>query len=271
MRHDWVIGKLIKISLHSSLILTYFKNDPITISMTTHFPAELTKRKQAHLESLTVDDRGVKALIDEKCYRGAIALTSRLLTNYGQGFEQKGNTPVKHSAHSLHLWHTRLALLIKINELEIARHESEIFGQLSNADLFYTHQQPQAFKSKHGSMASFSFRLLLAAELPLKLNKPQEALGNLLNILEVTRKIHKFFTDLGKKQESDFWKERKVRVICSMINCAMQLKNFDLALQLFEEIMTLPGLSETIKFSLTSAWGRTWVESTKERKNSIYN
>jgi trafficking protein particle complex subunit 12 len=206
---------------------------------------------------MTVDDRGVKSLIDEKCYRGAIALTSRLLTNYGQGFEQKGNAPIKHSPHSLQLWHTRLALLIKINELEIARHEAEVFGQLSNADLFYEHQQPQVFKSKHGSMASFSFRLLLAAELPLKLNKPQEALNNLLNMLEVTRKIYKFFADLGKKPEAEFWKERKVRVMCSMINSAMQLRNFDLAHQLFEEIMSLPGLSEGIRFSLTSAWGRT--------------
>lgn len=225
--------------------------------MTTHFPTELSKRKQAQQESLTLDDRGVKTLIDEKCYRGAIALTSRLLTNYGQGFEQKGNTPVKHSAHSLQLWHTRLALLIKINELEIARHEAEVFGQLSNADLFYEHQQPQVFRSRHGSMASFSFRLLLAAELPLKLNKPQEALNNLLDMLEITRKIHKFFSDLGKKPEADFWKERKARVMCSMINCAMHLKNFDLAHQLFEEVTSLPGISESMKFALTSAWGRT--------------
>lgn len=227
--------------------------------MTINFPSELNKRKQAHFESLTVDDRGVKTLVEEKCYRGAIALTSRLLTNYGQGFEQKGNTPVKHSPHSLQLWHARLALLIKINELEIARHEAEVFGQLSNADLFYEHQQSQVFRSKHGSMASFSFRLLLAAELPLKLNRPQEALDNLLNMLELTRKIHLFFLDLDKKHEADFWKVRKVRVMCSMINCAMQLKNFDLAHQLFEEIMSLPGLSESVKFSLTSAWGRTWV------------
>jgi hypothetical protein len=217
--------------------------------MTTHFPAEINKRKQPNLESLTVDDRGVKALIDEKCYRGAIALTSRLLTNYGQGFEQKGNAPVKHSAHSLQLWHTRLALLIKINEVETARHEAEVFGQLTNPDLFFEHQQPQ-------SMASFSFRLLLAADLPLKLNKPREALNNLLSMLEVTRKIQKFFTDLGKKAEADFWSERKVRVMCAMINCGMQLKNFDLVHQLFAEILAIDSLGDNIKFSVTSAWGR---------------
>ena len=212
---------------------------------------------QPQMESVTADDRGVKKLIDEKCYRGAIALTSRLLTNYGQGFEQKGNNSFKHSPHSLQLWHTRIALLIKINELEIAKHEAEAFGQLTNPDLFYEHQQPQVFKSKYGSMSSFSFRLLLAAELPLKLNKPIEALNNLLNMLEITRKIHKFFVDLGKQNEAEFWKDRKVRVLSSMINCAMQLKNFDLAHQLFGEIKELPNLNHDMQFALNSAWGRT--------------
>lgn len=237
----------------------FFQSDPITQAVSVHFPSELSKRKQPQMESLTVDDRGIKTLIDEKCYRGAIALTSRLLTNYGQGFEQNRNTSLKHSAHSLQLWHTRIALLIKINELEIARHEADAFEQLNNPDLFYEHQKPQTFKSKHGTMASFSFRLLLAAELPMRLNKPHDALNNLLTMLEVTRKIHKFFTDLGNQNEAEFWKDRKVSVLSSMINCAMQLKNFDLAHQLFDEVKALPNLSDETRFSLTSAWGRTWV------------
>lgn len=171
--------------------------------------------------------------------------------------EQKGNTSMKHSAHSLQLWHTRLALLMKINELEIARREAEPFGQLNNPDLFYEHQHPQVFKCKHGSMASFSLRLLLAAELPLKLNRPLDALNNLISILEITRKINKFFVDLGKHKEAEFWKDRKVRVLASMINCAMQLKNFDLAHQLFQNVFELPKLSDETKFAFSSSWGRT--------------
>lgn len=81
------------------------------------------------------------------------------------------------------LWHTRLALLIKVNELEIAKKEAEPFGRLNSPDMFYEHQQPQVFKSKHGALPSFSLRLLLAAELPMKLNKPGEALNNLVSIL----------------------------------------------------------------------------------------
>lgn len=147
---------------------------------------------------------------------------------------------------------------MKINELEIAKNEAEAFGQLSNPDLFYQHQHSQTFKSVYGSMASFSFRLLLASELPLRLNKPQEALNNLQHILNVTSKIHKFFVDLQKPNESDFWKARKIRVLSSMINCAMHLKNFDLVHQLYQTLLDLPGHSSSTKFSLTSAWGRTW-------------
>lgn len=227
--------------------------------MTLHIPSELSKRKQAHLESLTVDDRGIKTLVDDKCYRGAIALTSRLLTNYGQGpgIDHKANASLKHSSHSLQLWHTRLALLVKINELEIARKEAEPFRQLHSPDMFYEHQQPQFYKSKHGTMASFSFRLFLAAELPLKLNRPVDALNNLVNILETTEKIYKFFLDLSKQHEAEFWKERKLRVMSLMIQCAMQQKNFDLAHQLYESMSLLPNLSDEFEFSLSSAWGRT--------------
>lgn len=203
----------------------------------------------------TTDDRGIKSLIIQKCYRAAIALTGRLLTNHGQGYQGTGS--VKHSIHSLQLWHTRIALLIKINEVEIAKNEAEVFGQLSTPDLFYEHQQSQAFKSKYGSMASFSFRLLLAAELPLKFNKPNEALNNCLHMLEITTKIHNFFVDLGKKNEIEFWQHRKILVLSSMINCSMQMRNFDLAHQLYQKILELPNLTDEFKFTITSAWGRT--------------
>lgn len=232
-------------------------DDPLTQAISQHFPSEVSKRRQAQMESITTDDRGMKTLITEKCYRGAISLSSRLLANYGQGFEQRGKTSVKHSSHSLQLWHTRIAVLLKLNQLEIAKNEADTFGDLSSPDLFYEHSEQQTFKSKHGSMASFSFRLLLASDLPLRLGKANEAMSNLMKMLEITTKIQTFFADLKKTNEADFWRERKVRVICALINCAMQMKNHDLAHQLFENIMKIEGLKSNIKFQIISAWGRT--------------
>lgn len=209
------------------------------------------------MESITVDDRGIKTLINENCFRAALSLSCRLLANYGQGFEQRGKSLVKHTSHSLQLWHTRIAILLKLNLLDIAKTEAEAFGDLNRSDLFYEHSQTQEFKSKYGSFPSFSFRLLLAAELPLRLGRPNEALDNLVKILEITTKIQTFLAELKKTAESNFWMERRVRVMCAMINCAMHLKNYDLAHQLFDKILKIPELKQPVKFSIGSAQGRT--------------
>ena len=180
-----------------------------------HCPTELNKRKLRLLtaNNVTTDSRGVRKLIDEKCYRSAIELTARLLKIYGDGF--------KHSSHSFQLWFTRLSLLIKIGENDGAKTESEAFEQLTNPDFYYEHKEPQVFKSKRGSIASFAFRLFLA-ELPLRYHKPRPKLAvtNLINLLETTKKIRQFFADGKKETEMNFWKEREIKVLCSLINCA---------------------------------------------------
>ncbi|KAG5675321.1 hypothetical protein PVAND_005232 [Polypedilum vanderplanki] len=237
-------------------------NDPIAAAINTHCPSEIVnRRKHQNYESLTIDDFGIRSLINDKCYRSAIALTSRLLSNYGQGLNQKGQGGIKHTIHSLQLWQTRISLLIKIGELEIARKEAEPFGQLSNHDMFYDFIEEQQFKSKKGSLPSFSFRLLLAYELPYKLNRIKEALHNLVPILSTSKKIYTFFKNLNCKTEMNFWKDRVIKVLCCIINCAAHLKNFDLALQTYEKILELPDLSDDLKFELYSFWGRTYLQS----------
>lgn len=179
------------------------------------------------------------------------------------------------------MWFTRLALLIKIGENEGAKAESEAFEQLTNPDFYYEHKEPQVFKSKRGSMPSFAFRLFLA-ELPLRYHKPRPklAVSNLINVLETTNKIRQFFADSKKETEMNFWKEREIKVLCSLINCAasvscyikihlqklinyftLQLKNYDLTNQLFENILKLPNLQEDFLFNVNSAWGRILLQS----------
>lgn len=69
-------------------------------------------------------------------FRAAINLTSRLLTIYGQGRGRTGH-PSKHSPHSLQLWFTRIALLVKTKNFAVAQKEAEPFGQLDKPDIFY--------------------------------------------------------------------------------------------------------------------------------------
>lgn len=234
--------------------------DPIASAINIHCPGEIGNRKKhSSSESLTIDDQGIRSLIKDKCYRSAIALTSRLLANYGQGLNQKGQG-VKHTIHSLQLWYTRLSLLIKIGEYEIARKEAEPFGQLNNQDMFYEYTEQQPFKSRKGSLACFSFRLLLASDLPIKIGRHKEALQNLTSLLKVTRTIKNFFKNLDKEEETEFWKEREVRILCSTVTCALHLKNYDLVHETFEEILKLPKLKNEFIYDVYSAWGKVYLQ-----------
>lgn len=70
------------------------------------------------------------------CFRSAVNLTGRLLTIYGQGQGRVGQ-PAKHTFHSLQLWFTRFALLVKLGQYDLCQFESESFGSLNRPDVYY--------------------------------------------------------------------------------------------------------------------------------------
>lgn len=124
------------------------------------------------------------------------------------------------SVHSLQLYFVRLSLLVKLQEFELAKFEATPFGQLENPDVFFDFNSQ--VNKKSGSIASFSFRLLLA-ELPIHLDAPKVALENLIDMLDITRKIKGFYADQGKETEAEFWKLREIKVLSSLINCSVHV------------------------------------------------
>nr|XP_019530015.2 trafficking protein particle complex subunit 12 [Aedes albopictus] len=234
-------------------------NDPVHEAVSVLVdPVEAQHRKILSPDDVTQDERGLRELIEHGCFRSAVNLTARLLTIKQQGFGRAGYT-VKHSPNSLQLWFTRLALLVKLGQFEIARVEAEPFGSLNKPDVFYEFYHPDMHSNRKGSMASFSFRLLLA-ELPIYLGSPRVALDRLTEMLAIASQICNYFERLpeseANKQSAQFWHLREKRILHSIVNCSLLLKDFSLTDQLIRRLVDDPAASVDEKRSLLSAWGR---------------
>ncbi|XP_055595823.1 trafficking protein particle complex subunit 12 [Uranotaenia lowii] len=234
-------------------------NDPVQEAVSFLVdPVEAQHRKILSPDDVTQDERGLRELIEHGCFRSAVNLTARLLTIKQQGFGRAGYT-VKHTPNSLQLWFTRLALLVKLGQFDIARVEAEPFGALNKPDVFYEFYHPDMHADKKGSMASFSFRLLLA-ELPIYLGIPRVALDRLTDLMAITSQIKDYFDRLSENSNNrnayDFWHLREKRILHSIVNCALLIKDFSLADQLIQKLVTNPKACDDEKRFLLSAWGR---------------
>lgn len=217
-------------------------------------------RKVLTENDVTQDDRGLRHLILAGCFRSAVNLTSRLLQIYGQGLNKAGQIS-KNTSHSLGLWFTRLALFLRLGQYDIAARESEVFGKLDRPDVFYEHY-PELYPNRKGSMACFSFRLLLA-EMPIYKGNWRDALNNLTELLDTCERIHLHFVSKADAQNDEaakFWQKRINRVLHSIINCAIFMKNFSLATQLLTRLIKQDQIDIEEKGSMQLALGRVFLQ-----------
>lgn len=179
--------------------------------------------------------------------------------------------PTKHSPHSLQLWFTRIALLVKIKSFTLAQVEAEPFGQLDKPDLFFQFY-PEMYGSRPGSIATFSFRLLLA-ELPMHCGKPKESMTKLFTLLASVRQIITNLkqslcedgspTEISPSDRMDslkLWSGREARVEHSIVNCALAQKDFELAVAILQELTLRPEWSNAHRQALYSALGRIYLQ-----------
>lgn len=219
---------------------------------------------------VTQDERGLRELIQAEYYRSAINLTGRLLTIYGQGTGRSGH-PTKHSPHSLQLWFTRIALLIKIKSYTLAQVEAEPFGNLDKPDLFFQFY-PEMYGGRPGSIATFSFRLLIA-ELPMHCGKPKESMARLFNLVATVRQMTYNLknglcedgnpTEISKTDRADsikLWSGREARIQHSIVNCALAQKDFELAIEVLHELTFRPEWGHSHRQALFSALGRIYLQ-----------
>ncbi|XP_055707050.1 trafficking protein particle complex subunit 12 isoform X2 [Phlebotomus papatasi] len=233
-------------------------NDPVKETVATAFGADEAKKMPLlTCNDVTQDERGLRKLIDEGCFRAAVNLTSRLLTIYGQGYGRLGQ-PAKHTPHSLQLWFTRFALLAKLGLHDLCQMESDAFGELSRPDIFFEFY-PEMYTNRRGSMASFSFRLLLA-ELPMYLGAPNVAMHRLTAMANICKRIEKLMSHTKVENNVKFWRRRRVRVQHSIINCALLLKNYNVANHFIESLIEETCWTNEELGALYSAAGKIYLQ-----------
>ncbi|XP_036737534.2 trafficking protein particle complex subunit 12 isoform X1 [Manis pentadactyla] len=213
------------------------------------FLGEKAAAKRQVLTASSVEQSfvGLKQLISCKNWRAAVDLCGRLLTAHGQGYGKSG-LPTSHTADSLQLWFVRLALLVKLGLFQNAETEFEPFGNLDQPDLYYEYY-PHTYPGRRGSMVPFSMRIL-HAELQQYLGSPQESLDRLHGVKAVCSKI---LTNLEQGLAEDgsvssisresrqasvqLWRSRLGRVMCSMANCLLLMKDYVLAVGAYHSVI----------------------------------
>ncbi|XP_045455680.1 trafficking protein particle complex subunit 12 [Melitaea cinxia] len=191
------------------------------------------------------DEAGLRELLRTGYLRSAINLTATLISAAGQGAGRM-HRPTKHTPRSLQLWLTRFAVMCRIRLYEPLLKEAEPFGDFNKPDMFYQFY-PDSYENRTGSLVPFSLRLLIA-ELPMHVNKPEEAMDRLYAMLSV---IEQMIANLKESRTEDgtstitaedqteslrLWTSRQTRVLHSIINCAIALKDYRLATKILSSL-----------------------------------
>ncbi|XP_043844120.1 trafficking protein particle complex subunit 12 [Dromiciops gliroides] len=205
------------------------------------------KRQVLNANSVEQSFVGLKQLINSKNWRAAVDLCGRLLTAHGQGYGKSG-LPTSHTTDSLQLWFVRLALLVKLSLFQNAEMEFEPFGNLDQPDLYYEYY-PHVYPGRRGSMVPFSMRIL-HAELQQYLGNPQESLDRLHNMKTICSKILKNLeqglaedgsmnniTQENRHASVQLWRSRLGRVMYSMANCLLMMKDYVLAVDAYHSVI----------------------------------
>ncbi|NP_001006869.1 trafficking protein particle complex subunit 12 [Xenopus tropicalis] len=213
------------------------------------FLGEQAAMRRQVLTALSVEQTfvGLKKLIESKNWRAAVDLCGRLLTAHGQGYGKSGQ-PTNHTTDSLQLWFVRLSLLVKLGLFQNAEMEFEPFKNLDQPDLYYEYY-PHVYPGRRGSMVPFSMRIL-HAELRQYLGNPQESLDRLHNMkavcLQILDNLEKGLAEDGslitispsnRQASVQLWRSRLGRVMYSMANCLLMMKDYVLAVDAYQTVI----------------------------------
>ncbi|XP_043726609.1 trafficking protein particle complex subunit 12 isoform X1 [Cervus elaphus] len=218
---------------------------------------------------------GLKQLISCKNWRAAVDLCGRLLTAHGQGYGKSG-LPTSHTADSLQLWFVRLALLVKLGLFQNAEMEFEPFGSLDQPDLYYEYYPhvypgrrgsmvPFSMRILHAELQQYlgnpqealdrlhrvkavCSKILANLEQGLAEDGTMSSIAqenrqgqgrrdgglrpSVAGLLAVSPRAH----PLSPAASVQLWRSRLGRVMCSMANCLLLMKDYVLAVDAYRAV-----------------------------------
>ena len=215
--------------------------DPVKELVSKFLSGQETPSRAALTEDMVSNDTtGLKQLLRAQCWRSALNLTTNLL---GTNNAQNTASRLVQSPHNLEIWFCRIALFYQLKMYSAADAELEAFGNLDAAVLYYEFH-PDLYPGKEGTMVPFCFRIL-AAMLPQYVDRSKEALDKLFCVhgicLQVLRSLLTSLGDSGEGDEAlqkgiELWKERLLKVLYCIGNTFLSLKEYSLAISVFNQI-----------------------------------
>nr|CAH8863268.1 unnamed protein product [Trichobilharzia regenti] len=225
-------------------------------------------RRAPSIEQVNQNVDGLKELIANGWYTCALSLTYRILSN--MGFEEgKGGSVL--TPYTAQIWLTRLALLVRTRNYELAERELATFQNLDAPNVYFEYT-PELYPGRTGSIIPFSLRLL-HAELPFHLNRPTEALDRLYYlhaiIVRIRSNLEKGFKEDGLTSESDpvyrqtsmnLWKSREIRLLSSCLSIFLQKFDYQSAIQVVHQISCLHRDNQAALRGFCSLLGRIYLQ-----------
>ena len=162
------------------------------------------------------------------------------------------------------VWNVRFSILLRLNMASIAEIEMQPFNSFENPDLFAEFFNVPINRSTGGltSLVPFGTRLL-HAQLPLFLQRPNEALSRLNKLLQSSQKIIDKLCEIdpNDSESISLWQRRSQDVSMAMANVFIAGKHYREACDAFDRVLTADSTPGERKSKLAALAGRAMMQA----------
>lgn len=191
--------------------------------------------KEVQRPVATNDIAGLKTLIAHGHLRGALNVTTAMLTSMEQGVGMAGR-PSKNSPLSFEVWSCRFQLLLALKMYNLLTEELSAFDEMDAPDMFFQFYRQHVAENKSGSMVPFSLRLI-HAEAPRFTPEPWTAVSRLQRLEGCVKEVLVMCQRINVAETTDLWRKRMQCVKSTKARTLFFLKEYYTSARLYRSLM----------------------------------